>query len=55
MLEVHICIFNMNGFPVNEFSMVEGIAEKINTVALQPFFRKDENLLGGKHTSLWVG
>lgn len=45
MLEVHICIFNMNGFPVNEFSMLEGIAEKINTVALQPFSERMKTYL----------
>lgn len=50
--EVHICIFDVNEFPVNEFSMLEGIAEKINAVALQPLSEGMKTYLE-KNTQGW--
>lgn len=52
VLDVHILIFNMNEFPVNEFSMLEGIAEKINAVALQPLSERMKTNLE-KHSQGW--
>lgn len=52
VLEVHICIFDRNEFPVNEFAMLEGIAEKIKAVALQPLSERMKTNLE-KNTQGW--
>lgn len=52
VLELHIHIFNMNESPGNEFSMLEGMAEKMNAVALQALSERMKTYLE-KNTQGW--